>query len=106
MKKCPFCAEEIQEEAIVCKHCGRELSERASQKHTVNRGWGPGWHPGKIALMWFLDLVLLFGMYPTRARSSQQTEAVVGWLVFSIPVFILTWRWLSSQETKQTPDKK
>lgn len=42
-KKCPFCAEFVKREAVVCKHCGKELP----QPPVKTKGWGTYQVPGR-----------------------------------------------------------
>jgi len=43
MKKCPFCAEDIQDAAIKCKHCGEFLDGSGPSQAVVAKEKRPWW---------------------------------------------------------------
>jgi len=39
MKKCPYCAEEIQAEAIKCKHCQSLINKEVVETKEISKNW-------------------------------------------------------------------
>jgi phage shock protein PspC (stress-responsive transcriptional regulator) len=95
MKRCPYCAEDIQDQAVKCRYCGSNLGETA-----LSRTWYRS-RRGKMIAGVCAGLAEQFGISVTALRLALVLLTIgLGWGVI---IYVVLWVIMPYRENESAP---